>query len=97
MPLYEMTTNAFRPLSEASFAYQGYFAKTGTTFIHHPIPQSAWKQLLLSNAGEDVTVTLVFAKDGVAYGPIKRTWKIASAPPVSGSTLKRLGMKHWCT
>ena len=47
----------------------GFFAKTATPFVHHPIPQQAWKQLLASNAGEDVTVTLVFAKGGVAYGP----------------------------
>ena len=67
-------------LTEASFSYHGFFAKTATPFIHHPIPQQAWKQLLASNAGEDVTVSLTFAKGGVAYGPITRTWKIASAP-----------------
>jgi hypothetical protein len=67
-------------LSEAALDYQGYFARTATPFIHHPIPQAAWKQLLASNAGEDVTVTLVFTKAGVAYGPITETWKIASAP-----------------
>jgi hypothetical protein len=67
-------------LTEAAFQYDGYFAKTATPFIHHPIPQQAWKQLLASNAGEDVTIKLVFAKGGVAYGPITRTWKVASAP-----------------
>ena len=67
-------------LTEASFTYEGFFAKTATPFIHHPIPQAAWKQLLSSNAGEDVTVSVTFAKGGVAYGPITRTWKIASAP-----------------
>ena len=67
-------------LSEAAYKYDGYFAKTATPFVHHPIPQQAWKQLLASNAGEDVTISLVFAKGGVAYGPITRTWKVASAP-----------------
>ncbi|MDB5215190.1 MAG: hypothetical protein JWO86_3117, partial [Myxococcaceae bacterium] len=67
-------------LSEASFTYEGFFAKTATPFIHHPIPQQAWKALLASNAGEDVTVSVTFAKGTTAYGPITRTWKIASAP-----------------
>jgi Tol biopolymer transport system component len=67
-------------LSEAAFQYEGFFAKTGATFVHHPIPQQAWKQLLASNAGEEATLTLVFAKGNVAYGPITRKWKIASAP-----------------
>lgn len=67
-------------LTETNFEYQGFFSNTATPFIHHPIPQSAWKQLLASNSGEDVTVSLVFAKGGAAYGPIGETWKIASAP-----------------
>jgi hypothetical protein len=67
-------------LTEAAYQYDGYFAKTAAPFVHHPIPQQAWKQLLASNAGEDVTISLVFAKGGVAYGPITRTWKVASAP-----------------
>jgi hypothetical protein len=67
-------------LSEAAFDYEGFFAKTKTPFNHHPIPQQAWKQLLASNAGEDVVVTVVLAKGAVAYGPLTMTWKIASAP-----------------
>jgi len=67
-------------LTEAAYEYEGFFAKTAAPFSHHPIPQQAWKQLLASNAGEAVTVSLVFAKDGVAYGPITETWKVASAP-----------------
>jgi hypothetical protein len=67
-------------VEENSFTYDGYFTKTATPFIHHPIPQAAWKQMALSNGGEDVTVTLTFAKGGAAYGPITEKWKIASAP-----------------
>jgi WD40-like Beta Propeller Repeat len=67
-------------ITENAFTYDGYFAKTATPFTHHPIPQAAWKQMLLSNGGEDVTVTLTFAKGGVAYGPITEKWKVASAP-----------------
>lgn len=71
-------------ITETSFTYEGMFAKptaaAATPFRRHPIPQAAWKQLLQSNAGEDVTVSLVFAKNGQAYGPITETWKIASAP-----------------
>jgi hypothetical protein len=64
-------------LQENAFDYQGYFAKTATPFIHHPIPQPAWDALAASNQGEAVTVTLVFAAGGVAYGPITETWQIA--------------------
>lgn len=34
----------------------------------------------MSNEGEDVTVSLVFPKGDVAYGPLVTRWKIASAP-----------------
>jgi hypothetical protein len=67
-------------ITEDAFSYDGYFAKTATPFIHHPILQNAWKQMALSNAGEDVTISLVFAKGGVAYGPLTEKWKVASAP-----------------
>lgn len=62
---------------ENAFDYKGTFSKTATPFIHHPIPQQAWQQLTYSNAGEDVTVDLVFAKGNVAYGPITEKWKVA--------------------
>ena len=65
-------------VTEASFEYTGYFAKTATPFVHHPIPQAAWKALTQSNAGEDVTVTLTFAAGGAAYGPITEKWKVAA-------------------
>ncbi len=64
-------------ISEKAFDYKGYFAKTATPFIHHPIPQAAWKALAYSNTGEDVTIDLVFAKGGAAFGPISEKWKIA--------------------
>jgi hypothetical protein len=64
-------------IQEAAFEYKGYFAKTATPFVHHPIPQTAWQALAYSNGGEDVTVTLVFAAGGQAYGPLTETWKIA--------------------
>mgnify|MGYP001179135207 CR=1 FL=1 len=67
-------------ISENNFEYEGMFARTATPFAHHPIPQAAWKQMLTSNGGEDVTVTLVFAKGGAAYGPITEKWKIAASP-----------------
>lgn len=65
-------------ITEASFEYTGYFAKTAAPFIHHPIPQAAWRALTQSNAGEEVTVTLTFAAGGAAYGPITEKWKVAA-------------------
>lgn len=67
-------------LTENSFEYEGVFATNSTDFKNHPIPQDAWKRLLSSNEGEEVDVTLTFAKDGTTYGPLKRKWKVASAP-----------------
>jgi hypothetical protein len=63
---------------ENAFDYKGYFAKTKTPFSHHPIPQAAWDAMTYSNGGEDLQVTLVFAKGSNAYGPISEKWKIAS-------------------
>jgi hypothetical protein len=65
-------------ISEAAYDYKGYFAKTATPFIHHPVPQDIWKQLAYSNGGEDVTVSLVFSSGGAAYGPITQKWKVAA-------------------
>jgi hypothetical protein len=66
-------------LKENAFDYQGFFAATASPFVHHPIPQAAWDLLCNSNQGEKVTVTLVFASGGQAYGPITETWTIAQA------------------
>jgi len=67
-------------IKETAFEYVGTFAKTATPFLHHPIPQDVWKKLSYSNAGEPVTVELVFAAGGKTVGPIKETWKIANGP-----------------
>jgi hypothetical protein len=64
-------------VTEASFEYKGYFAKTATPFINEPIPQDAWNALTYSNAGEPVVVSLVFAAGGKAIGPIIESWNIA--------------------
>ncbi len=60
-----------------NFIWDGAFAKTATPFIHHPIPQTVWKQLGDSCAGQNVQVKLVFASGGVASGPLIETWRIA--------------------
>lgn len=66
-------------LKEASYEYTGYFAKTATPFVHHPVPQDVWKSLAYSNGGssDPVDVELVFAAGGATIGPIKETWHIA--------------------
>lgn len=60
------------------FSFQGSFAKTATPFLHHPVPQAAWQQLSEWCAGRSVSVRVVFAAGGVAYGPLTATWKIAN-------------------
>jgi len=67
-------------IKETSFDFKGYFAKTATPFLHHPVPQAVWKALAYSNEGEDVTVSLTFSEGTKAIGPITQTWKIARGP-----------------
>ncbi|MBK6695965.1 MAG: PD40 domain-containing protein [Myxococcales bacterium] len=67
-------------LKETFFEYEGTFAKNAAPFKNHPVGQQVWKQLLASNTGEDVAVSLVFAKSGAAYGPLTSSWKVAAGP-----------------
>lgn len=66
-------------IKETAYEYRGYFAKPAgaPVFQRHPIPSDVWKALTYSNNGEDVEVTIVLAKAGVAYGPLTEMWKIA--------------------
>jgi hypothetical protein len=54
---------------------------TGSNFIHHPIPQDVWDAATNTASGpsDPLTVSLVVAKGGVAYGPITETWIVAPA------------------
>jgi hypothetical protein len=62
-------------LASPTFQFKGTFGRpaalpAGASLLRHPIPQDVWKQVGYSNAGEDVTITLIFAAGGVAYGPV---------------------------
>lgn len=75
-----------------SFSWTGTFAKpailsqTNGKFIRHPIPQDVWAMatntaggVTPNNVTDRLTVSLVVAKAGQAYGPITETWTIAPA------------------
>jgi hypothetical protein len=69
-------------LTATNYDYKGFFAKPkilapGAPFIRHPIPQSAWDVATHSAAGGTLTVSVVVAQAGIAYGPITGTWTIA--------------------
>jgi hypothetical protein len=64
-------------IQEKSFEYKGYFAANTTPFVNVPIPQAAWTAMGFSNAGEAVTISLVFGEGTKAYGPYTETWKVA--------------------
>jgi len=66
-------------LQEAGVDYKGFFSApvAGQPFINVPISQTAWDTLSYSNQGEPLTITLVFAANGVPYGPLTETWSIA--------------------
>lgn len=61
-----------------ALVYDGTFARTATPFIHHPITQDAWRHVGEACAGQDVSVRLVFAAQGAAFGPLTETWRIAN-------------------
>jgi hypothetical protein len=73
--------------ADGAFTYSGTFgrpailAQTGGKFINHPIPQDVWDMATNSAGGSTnpLTVSLVVAKGGVAYGPITETWTVAPA------------------
>lgn len=62
----------------AAISWDGTFAKTATPFIHHPIPQLAWQQVTEACAGQAVTLRVVLASAGGAWGPLAASWKVAS-------------------
>lgn len=69
-------------LTAANYDYKGFFGRPkplapGSPFVRHPIPKDAWDQATLSAAGGTLTMSLVVAAGGVAYGPITQTWTIA--------------------
>jgi hypothetical protein len=66
-------------ISELAFDYKGFFAFTAMPFINTPVTMDAWNAMAYSNAGEPVTVSLVFHDpvSGKAIGPITETWNIA--------------------
>jgi hypothetical protein len=66
-------------LKEKYYEYQGYFAANTTPFANLPIPQAAWDAATLSNGGEPLVVSLIFAQGGAAYGPYTESWTIAQA------------------
>ncbi len=61
-----------------NFTFEGSFAKTATPFLHHPIPQTAWRRASTQCAGSDASLRVVFAAGGQAYGPLTQTWRMAS-------------------
>ncbi len=78
--------------SSGSFTYAGTFGRpailsqTNGNMVRHPIPQDAWTMATnsaggqtLDNQPDTVEMRLTVAKDGVGYGPIVRTWRVAPA------------------
>jgi hypothetical protein len=69
-------------ISTQNFEYRGYFGRPSSLaqaapFVRHPIPQDVWDAATRSAAGGACKVELMLAKDGVSYGPISVTLKIA--------------------
>jgi hypothetical protein len=78
--------------SSGSFSWTGTFARpailqqTSGPFVRHPIPQDIWTMATNSAGGptsgsvpDRLTMSLVVAHAGKAYGPVTETWTIAPA------------------
>ncbi|AKU98792.1 hypothetical protein AKJ09_05456 [Labilithrix luteola] len=75
--------------TSGSFSWTGTFGRPAILgaagkFIRHPIPQDVWAMATNTAGGtlpdgsqDKLTVSLVVAKGGAAYGPITETWSIA--------------------
>lgn len=69
-------------LEAEGFSYTGTFGRPAALaadapFVRHPIPNDVWQMATRSAAGGTLTVSLVVARGGVAYGPLTQTWKVA--------------------
>ena len=69
-----------------TFAAPAVLAQTGGKFVRHPIPQDVWAMATDTAGGttpnkmtDKLTVSLVVASGGQAYGPVAETWTIAPA------------------
>ncbi|HVW27011.1 MAG TPA: hypothetical protein VHC69_16715 [Polyangiaceae bacterium] len=68
-----------------SYDYKGYFGRpsalaAGSKFVRSPIPKDVWQAATRSAAGSTLSLEVVLAAGGQAYGPLKETYKIALAP-----------------
>jgi hypothetical protein len=78
--------------TSGSFSWSGTFGRpiilgqagAPSTFIRSPIPQDVWDMATNTAGGttpnsmpDQLTVSLVVAKGGMAYGPISETWTVA--------------------
>jgi hypothetical protein len=66
-------------IQEKGYEYKGYFAANATPFMNLPIPQPVWDALTVSNGGDPVTISLLFAQGGSLFGPYAESWTIAHA------------------
>lgn len=80
--------------TSGSFTYQGTFGRpailiqTGGPMVRHPIPQGAWAMgtnsaggNTLNNMPENLIMRLTIARNGIGYGPITQTWRVAPGRP----------------
>ena len=64
-----------------SFGRPAILADSGGPFVQHPIPQDVWEQASNSASGkaDPLTLSVIVAREGEAYGPLEQTWVIADA------------------
>ncbi|MCA9670416.1 MAG: hypothetical protein KC503_32695 [Myxococcales bacterium] len=71
-------------LSSDHYSFVGTFGRptalaANAPLVRHPIPQDVWKAATRSAAGGKLTVKVIVASGGTAYGPLSETWTIATS------------------
>jgi hypothetical protein len=84
--LMELSTTSGSYTWRGTFGPPPILMQTQGAFIRMPIPQDVWTTATETAGGptpnaktDQLTLSLVVAKSGVAYGPITETWTIAPA------------------
>jgi hypothetical protein len=70
-------------LAGPGFEFKGYFGRpaalpAAAPFVRHPIPQDVWKAATRSAAAGTLSLKVVVASGGAAFGPLSQSWTVAS-------------------
>ena len=62
-------------LRQTNYEFEGFYS--GSSLVHQPIDEAAWKAATYGNAGDPLHVEITVAEGGKSIGPIAENWKVA--------------------